>query len=267
MNARGSGTMASIALLLAFLLLNWAGAQDKDGPKVKEKGQDKDPSLDTGKLPLHAGLVAHYFKDPIEWEGAWPKGGKPAVNPKDYTFRSYAYTKLEPHVNHLTVHRGWFSVRWAGWLKIPPGQSGQKGGEESCEFDLELWMDDGARLFLDQETLVDDWVHCPESDPASHRMAKKKLAPGLHRLVIEYFQGESLSENDLDPAKFYWSCDALKIPRQIVPASHFFHTAADLQDYVPSQGLSPADAKRLKGGEDFVVPQPRSERALAKIDK
>ena len=34
-----------------------------------------------------------------------------------------------------------------------------------------------------------------------------------------------------------------------MPASHFFHKDADLSDYVPSQGLSPADAKTLDGGK------------------
>jgi hypothetical protein len=34
-----------------------------------------------------------------------------------------------------------------------------------------------------------------------------------------------------------------------VPASHFAHREADLNDYVPSQGLTTEDAKSLDGGK------------------
>jgi hypothetical protein len=110
-------------------------------------------------------------------------------------------------------------------------------------------MDDGARLFVDGRKLIDDWVPKPETSPESRRIVKVRLGEGAHRIAIEYFQGESLRKRDHDPAKFYWSCPTLKIRRSIVPASHLFHTSADLQDYVPSQGLSESDREALKGGQ------------------
>jgi hypothetical protein len=110
-------------------------------------------------------------------------------------------------------------------------------------------MDDGARLWLDDEELVDSWQPTWELDPASHRVVQAKLTPGFHRVVVEYFQGESLKQDDSDPAKFYWSVPELRIKRKIIPASRFFHTEADELDYVPSQGLSPDDLKNLEGGK------------------
>jgi hypothetical protein len=95
-------------------------------------------------------------------------------------------------------------------------------------------MDDGARLFIDGEKLVDDWRPCPEDSPESHRKVTVQLTPGPHRIVIEYFQGESMKHDDRDPAKLYWSSEPQGVKRHIVPASHFFYTDEDLLDYEPS---------------------------------
>jgi hypothetical protein len=45
--------------------------------------------------------------------------------------------------------------------------------------------------------------------------------------VVEYFQGQSLKGDDKDPMKLYWKCKERKIPLQIVPASHLYHTRKD----------------------------------------
>lgn len=195
---------------------------------------------------MRQGLAAHYFRDPVEWDGHWAAGTKPTVEAKDWTFREYKYSRLEPLVNHLFIRRGWFSVRWIGYLKVPE----PKDGGAEVDLNIELWMDDGARLFVDGQSLIDDWVPCPEDIPEAHRIAKMTLTPGFHRIVIEYFQGESLENQDHDPAKCFWSSKALGLKRTIVPASRFFHTAADLQDYVPSQGLSNGDLAELNGGTE-----------------
>lgn len=217
-------------VLLGFLGgLTFAGEAGGDGGKKEEK----------------AGLVAHYFKDPVEWDGNWKEGAKPTVDPVDWTFREYRYSRIEPLVNHLFIRRGWFSVRWVGYVKLEPGMGvlkkgdGEGGGKPKppagpVEVTFELWADDGARLFIDGKKVIDDWRDCAEDDPASRRKAAVKLAPGPHRIVIEYFQGESLQKDDKDPAKLYWACEALKIKRKIISAAHFYHTEADLEDYEPS---------------------------------
>jgi hypothetical protein len=197
---------------------------------------------------MQSGLAVHVFRDPQEWDGHWKEGQKPDVSPKDWTFRHYVSTSTDSVINHLFIHHGWFSVRWVGWLEVPE-EKGTFGGTEAADVTLELWMDDGARLFVDGQKLVDDWRPCWELSKESHRIATTKLAPGYHRLVVEYFQGESLEKKDNDPAKLFWTCPALKIPRQPIPASHFSHTDADLRDYVPSQGLSAEDGPRLDGGK------------------
>jgi hypothetical protein len=72
---------------------------------------------------MQPGLVAHYFRDPIEWDGNWKPRTVPTVSSKDWTFRQYEYSRTEP-VNHLFVRRGWFSVRWVGYLQLIPGAPG-----------------------------------------------------------------------------------------------------------------------------------------------
>jgi hypothetical protein len=234
------------ALRLGLLLL--ASAWLLPASAGEQKGEPDPPGKDDGGRVMKQGLVAHYFKDPDEWGGNWKPLQKPTVDPKQWTFREYAYSRIEPLINHLFVKRGWFSIRWVGYLKVPPALSPKDPGEVDAE--LELWADDGVRLFLDGQKLLDDWTACPEKEPRSHRRARVKLAAGYHRLVVEYFQGESLPKDDPDPAKLYWTIPALKAKRAIIPASHFFHADEDEKDYVPSQGLSPGDQERLKNGTE-----------------
>jgi hypothetical protein len=205
--------------------------------------------VDSGRK---SGLVAHYFKDPTEWDGNWKEGQKPTADAVAWTFREYKFSRIEPLVNHWFIRRGWFSVRWVGSIDLAPGTINDKDGtiklgdavtKDPVEVEFDLWADDGARLFVETPDangvvkltqVINDWRNCDGDAPESHRKAKVKLGPGPHKIVIEYFQGESLQQGDKDPCKLSWSCDARKTKSQIVSASHFSHTDADLQDFEPS---------------------------------
>jgi hypothetical protein len=170
-----------------------------------------------------AGLAAHYYKDATNWNGLWPDDtDTPMTDPKTATFTEFKYTRVEPVVNHLFVRSGWFSVRWVGYIDVP--------GDGENVFVFELWADDGCRLQIDDEVLINSWYACPEDIEASHRLATKKLSPGKHRIVVEYFQGQSLEENDADPVKLYWYCTAIGLSREVVPAEKLSHKAEDTQN-------------------------------------
>lgn len=318
---------------------------------------------------VQPGLVAHYFMDPTNWNGNWPDDrSAPAVNPKDWTFTEYKYSRVEPVVNHLFIMRGWFSVRWTGyfdpaapgvdanaaylmkgrininpsnseqnefallmadgtsisradlaagykgvsgpamfvrftpkgnanknsitldgkacatkngvryeissaqmnvklyqekgnkamgdwWLEVdaakasldedgtlvvlpPPEQAAAKKQDSTAaqtkevptaDYCFQIWADDGCRLIIDGQTVIDDWVACWDESAKSLRIAKPvKLNPGRHEIVVEYFQGQSLKSGDSDPIKLYWSCPERGIPRQLVGPDNYSHGSRHL---------------------------------------
>lgn len=176
-----------------------------------------------GEDEYKAGLAGHYYKDATNWNGLWPDDtDTPLSDPKTCTFTEFKYTRVEPVVNHLFVRSGWFSVRWVGYVDVP--------GTEANPFLLEVWADDGCRLQIDDQVLVNSWYACPENVLAAHRTASMTLTPGKHRIVVEYFQGQSLEEQDEDPIKLYWSCPNLNLEKQVVPETKLSHKAEDEQN-------------------------------------
>jgi hypothetical protein len=302
---------------------------------------------------IKPGLVAHYFKDPDNWKGIWPESSNvPHGRPIDWTFRKYAYSRVEPLINHRFIRRGWFSIRWKGyfdpkapltqaiggkinlnpnnssaneftmvlkdgrkitrddlnkdyagysgvavsghvkpkgngnqnsltvagepyplvnantyditgaalnvklyndrvtkrgkamgkwWLEIEADAAnivaggdgsgggggtdgGQVGGNEH-EYFFEVFADDGCRLWIDGQELINDWRACWEETPGAHRKTRGiKLANGKHEIVVEYFQGLSLTaDEDQDPIVLKWRCPSRGIRDQVIPAGHFSH--------------------------------------------
>jgi hypothetical protein len=172
------------------------------------------------------GLAAHYYRDHDFWDGLWPDSiSRPLGSPENWTFMNYKYTRIEPLINHQFIRRGWFSVRWQGYLDTAPAG----GRDQGAAYTFSMWADDGCRLFIDGQKLIDDWRACDENDAGATRTGTVALTPGKHKIVVEYFQGQSLQNDDRDPVKLYWECEARNIPHQILPASHLSHTAADLE--------------------------------------
>ena len=133
------------------------------------------------------GVAAHYYKDATNWNGLWPSDtDAPLADPKTCTFTEFKYTQIEPVVNHLFTRSGWFSVRWVGYIDVPGDDN------ELNAFILELWADDGCRLQIDDDVLINSWYACPEDIDEARRKASASLKPGKHRIIIEYFQGQSL---------------------------------------------------------------------------
>jgi hypothetical protein len=68
-----------------------------------------------------------------------------------------------------------FAVRWEACWRLSEGRT----------LLLELTSDDGSRLFVDGELVIDNWGrHGIEA-----KGARVDLAPGVHRLRVDYFDG------------------------------------------------------------------------------
>lgn len=229
--------LLSGAVVILGLLPTATQAGDDGQGKAGKRRQSQlagAPSADKpgqGHDEFQAGLVAHYFTDPEYWAGNWPDSvGTPTVAATNWTFTNYASTRVEPLLNNWFIRHGWFTVRWQGYLDTLPGHAKP---DEPATYKFHLWADDGCRLLLDGKVVVDSWQPTWHAAPESHRYAEVELTPGRHRIVVEYFQGQSLPKQDRDPLKLYWECAARQLPEQIIPASHFTHTAADL---IPPRG-------------------------------
>jgi hypothetical protein len=69
----------------------------------------------------------------------------------------------------------WFAIDYTGKFWI----------EDPGMYRFELLSDDGARLYIDHQLIIDnDGMHPPES-----RMGSLNLAGGIHAIRVSYFQG------------------------------------------------------------------------------
>ena len=95
-----------------------------------------------------------------------------------------------------------FSARWTGTVKV----------DAEAEYTFYVTTDDGARLVVDGETIVDVWVPRPPSTSD----AKATLTAGDHEVVLTYFEGGGGAT-----ARLEWSAEGFE--RQIIPADKVTH--------------------------------------------
>src|SRR5207237_3685179 len=93
------------------------------------------------------------------------------------------FVRVEPNISHAVVTGDFhgtrlaenFFARWTGLLKV----------EQEGLYNFYVESDDGCRLFIDQELVVDN--------SAGHDMEQRAdrltLSAGTHRIRFEYFQG------------------------------------------------------------------------------
>lgn len=129
-------------------------------------------------------------------------------------FQSQMLTRIDPQLDWLwvtdppapEVKSDNYSIRWNGWLKAPA----------AGKYNLIVVSDDGVRLQLDQQRLIDDW----RGHLATRHDVPVQLGAVPHRIQIEYF------ENILGAlVSLRWSKEG-DFDEQVVPSSALFH---DLQ--------------------------------------
>lgn len=110
------------------------------------------------------GFAVEYFKSP-SLDG-------PVAQTDIEDFASIEYGGRSPHWS-LWRHRN-YSARWSGMLHVP----------RTADYDFFLEADDGARLWLDGNCLINNWDN--REWQGSGRHANVRLTTGTHSIVMEH---------------------------------------------------------------------------------
>ena len=171
-------------------------------------------SLFAGLCFADTGLRCEFYKDTRDSYGAF---GSNMMYPQPY------WQSVSPNINLVYNDEvdQYFSARWEGYLYVP--------AEKAGEITFKSVTDDGARLYLDGNCVIDYWrlqshqtIGTP-NDECTHEVTVN-LSEGYHTIKFEYFEWDG-GADDPDPCKLYWD-DA------IIPSSNLF------TEIPPNSGLA-----------------------------
>jgi hypothetical protein len=129
-------------------------------------------------------------------------------------FEKLAYSRLD-NMKHCgfafgdtpdpeVLHYSNYSIRWTGFIEA----------RFSEDYQLGIGLDDGGKLWIDDELLVDQW----KDQGYTVFYAKKRLTGGRHKIRIDYYDakwGGSM--------RLYWKSTSQ--PLELVPTSQFYPAA------------------------------------------
>lgn len=120
-----------------------------------------------------------------------------------------------------------FAVRWTGFIRVPL----------SATYTFTALIDDGARIWIDDVLVLDDWV----PDYPREKSGNAVLEAGkAHRIRMEYWeQGGGAT------IRFFWS--ALTLPKQLVPTSALYSRGPDAGPGTPAPAATQESGDGLKG--------------------
>lgn len=175
--------------------LMWSGPSTLKQPipsfRLTPKELAPPGELDVAKLPPDArGLVGHYFK-------GREFAGKPALRlDKEVAFD---WGEGSPNVRGAGAED--FCVRWTGQVKA----------EKSGTYTFIAEADDGVRVWVNGQKLVDAWV---DQGATEHKGELKLEAGQSYDLVMEYYENSGFAS-----AKLSWSVDGTE--KKIIPSAAF----------------------------------------------
>jgi outer membrane protein OmpA-like peptidoglycan-associated protein len=197
-------------------------------------------------LPTGDGLVGEYYRGANFDQLVLSR--RDTIIDFDWNFRSPGPGLPNEH----------FSVRWTGWLLAPA----------TGRFLLHARVDDGMRVWVDEELVLDEWRPQVVSDFTATVTLKQGTA---HRLRVEYFQDILHTRAFLN-----WSppeesnTDRRANARQPIPTRYLFSTdpgpalaasgpapvaSASVPPAAPAATSPRATVAQLEKGEDLVLPE------------
>jgi len=137
------------------------------------------------------------------------------------------------------LHYSDYSIRWTGFIVA----------RFSEDYTLGIGLDDGGRLWIDDELLVDQW----RDQGYTVFYAKKKLTAGKHKIRIDYYDakwGGSM--------RLYWK--SVSQPLDLVPTSQFYPEAITYHPpkltkalQTPPGMIFEAESETLSGGAERML--------------
>ena len=163
----------SVLFACVFLLLSSCNKQKGDDWVVVWQDEFEDEKIDLSKWTFDLGTGAPSFE---------------------------AYAESSPFFIPENFPSDHFSVRWEGKIKI----------DHSLDYTFYIISDDGVRLYIDNNVVIDSW----EPQPATEKKGLINLKKNkMYSIKIEYFEqtgGEAMV--------FGWESE--KFSKSIVPGSH-----------------------------------------------
>ncbi len=196
-------------------------------PATAYRYDEQQLNPDTGLSTPLPGLKASYFANRY-------LAGQPAKVQTDGTV-DFNWSASGP--TGLGGQQQEYSVRWQATL--PDLAAG--------DYSFAVTSDDGARLFVDDDLLIDDW----NEHPLTTNSATTTLSGVTHRLVLEYFQASGPAEvrlawtppggsQTIVPASalrpHYLNQTSVISPSGMVSFSHFADPASQKPDYTLAGG-------------------------------
>lgn len=176
---------------------------------------------------LTPGLRAQYF------EGQTPGIGHPKLS------------RIDPQVNFdwgsdspdPAIPSDNFSARWTGWLKPPA----------SGRYIFYTTSDDGVRLWIDGQMLIDNWTDHAVGDGEDNGLMEL-TAGRLYPIKLEYYEHTGQAT-----IKLAWS--GPDRAREIIPPSYFYYPDDEWPGFTISAIAAPeADTVQLDGVHPQIVP-------------
>jgi hypothetical protein len=195
----------------------WNGLPDlPGGPKAAEEPvsspPDVQPEIDS-EIPIN-GLMTEYFSDQ-ELMQPVGRGFDPNIEHQWYL--------AAPAPGVPADH---FSIRWSGWIKAP----------EAGAYRMTLRGDDGFRLFIDDNRIIDCW-----RGGQNHESANIILTGKPQKIRVEYFDIEHAAWVGLwwQPVVAGITLPAV-VPAEVLFTSEKSATATQKKRRTPANGLTAA---------------------------
>lgn len=217
------------------------------------------PLPDLGKKYTATSLMA-FLKDPLK---SRPSGRMPSLGLSDEDYRNLAFHfvrdgEVAPTVKFALFHGSWQKV--PNFAELKPVVEGESAGFDVAianrasdfairfttylrivkdgRYRFSLGSDDGSKLFIDDELVVDcDGIH-PHETKEGHAILKS----GFHKVIVDYFQGggeATLEANISGPG----------LPRQSLAGMTFLEPKIPVVAASPDKPVFTLDASLVSKGQ------------------